>query len=96
MIRLTAGWLVARHPPAKEPQNLSQYVLFTDHLKQSQIGVYDTRSPVDGIDRIVGYRKVPNAPVVVVASVSRGFALVPLKEQMGRIDILCLARRGAS
>lgn len=81
------GWLVARHPPAGKPQNLSQYLLFTDLLKQSPTGVYDTTSPVDGIERIVGYRKVPNAPLVVVASVSRGFALMPLREQMERLAL---------
>ena len=79
------GWLVARHPLAKEPQNLGNYILFTDLLKKSPTGVYDTRSPVDGMERIVGYRKVPNAPLVVVASVSRSFALAHLKEQIGRL-----------
>jgi two-component sensor histidine kinase len=81
------GWLVARFPQAKEPQNLGNYVLFTELLKSSPTGVYETRSPVDGMDRIVGYRKVPNAPLVVVASVSRSFALAQLQEQMWRLAL---------
>ena len=81
------GWLVARHPLAKEPQNLGNYILFTDLLKKSPTGVYDTRSPVDGMERIVGYRKVPNAPLVVVASVSRSYAMAQLNEQMLRLAL---------
>ena len=65
------GWQVARHPPVEKPANLSGYILFTDYLKKSPHGVYEAVSPVDGQERIVGYRKVPNAPLVVIASIGR-------------------------
>ena len=56
------GWQVARHPPVDKPSSLANYVLFTDYLRHSATGVYDAVSPIDGQARIVGYRKVPNAP----------------------------------
>lgn len=84
------GWQVARHPPVDKPANLRDYVLFTDYLKQSPSGIYDARSPVDGEDRIVGYRKVPNAPLVVVSSIARGHALIRLRDQMEQLALFLL------
>jgi two-component sensor histidine kinase len=81
------GWLVARHPPARTPTNLSDYVLFTDHLKLNDAGIYDAVSPVDGTTRIVGYRKVSNAPLVVVASIARNEALISMQDQMKRLAL---------
>jgi len=65
------GWQVARHPAVDAPANLAKYVLFTDYLKTASSGVYDAVSPVDGEHRVVGYRKVPNAPLVVISSIAR-------------------------
>ena len=84
------GWLVARHPPTSTPANLSSYVLFTDLLKQQDVGIYDAISPVDGKTRIVGYRKVPNAPLVVVASIARDVALISLWDQMKRLVLFLM------
>ena len=81
------GWQVARHPPVEKPTNLSGYVLFTKYLKESSHGVYDAVSPVDGEQRIVGYRKVPNAPLVVIASIARNFAMTRLREQMEQLAL---------
>lgn len=84
------GWQVARHPPVAAPANLSGYVLFTDYLKKSTSGVYNAVSPVDGEERIVGYRKVPNAPLVVIASLERTFAMTRLREQMKHLALFLL------
>jgi two-component sensor histidine kinase len=84
------GWQVARHPPVEKPSNLSDYVLFTDYLKKSPDGVYNAVSPVDGQERIVGYRKVPNAPLVVIASMSRSYAMTRLTEQMEQLALFLL------
>lgn len=84
------GWQVARHPPVSTPSNLGNYVLFTDYLKRAPHGVYDATSPVDGQDRIVGYRKVPNAPLVVTASISRSFAMTRLAEQMEQLALFLI------
>ena len=64
------GQLVARYPLADGPLDLSKYVLFTDYLRQSDVGTYSTVSPADGVSRIVGYRRVPTTPYVALASLS--------------------------
>jgi len=63
------GMLVARHPPADGPVDLSNYVLFTDLLPRAESGVYINTSPVDGVQRVVGYRTVPGTDLVALASV---------------------------
>ena len=84
------GWQVARHPPIDKPQDLSKYVLFTDYLKQGPFGVYEAVSPVDGEKRIVGYRKVPNAPLVAISSISRTYAMNRVREQMEQLALFLL------
>jgi two-component sensor histidine kinase len=73
-----------------KPANLSGYILFTDYLKKDPHGVYEAVSPVDGQQRVVGYRKVPNAPLVVIASVGRSFAMTKLREQMEQLTLFLL------
>ena len=63
------GMLVARHPPADAPLDLSEYVLFTDLLPRAKSGVYTNWSPADGVQRIVGYRTIPATDLVALASV---------------------------
>lgn len=84
------GWLAARHPPALKPLNLAGHVLFTKHLKAAPTGVYDSVSPVDGVARIVGYRQVPNAPLVITASMAREFALERFWDQMRNLAYLLI------
>jgi len=84
------GWQVARHPAVDKPTNLAGYVLFTDYLKNNSAGVYDAVSPIDGEKRIVGYRKVPNAPLIVTASISRDFAMTRLRDQMEQLAFFLL------
>ena len=69
------GWLVARYPSPDKSVDLSNYVLFTDYLTKGPAGTYDAESPVDNERRKVGYRRIPNAPLVVLASVSQIFAM---------------------
>ncbi|CAN7620574.1 sensor histidine kinase [Devosia sp. LjRoot3] len=64
------GMLVSRSPVPAEATDLSQYVLFTEYLKTQDDGTYQAASPMDNVQRIVGYRKVPGFPLVVVASVA--------------------------
>ncbi|WP_421693247.1 sensor histidine kinase [Aestuariivirga sp.] len=81
------GWQVARHPPVEKPVNLANYILFTDYLPRNEVGVYDAVSPIDGEQRIVGYRKVPNAPLVVIASIARPYAMTRLRDQMEQLAL---------
>lgn len=64
------GMLVARYPLAEGPLDMSQYVLFTEYLKDAPTGTYAAVSPLDGVTRLVGYRRVPDSNLIAVASVS--------------------------
>jgi two-component sensor histidine kinase len=68
------GQLVARYPLADGPLDLSKYILFTEYLPNNPSGVYPAVSPVDGIARFVGYRKVTGTELVAIASVSTSAA----------------------
>lgn len=63
------GQLVARYPKAEKPLDMSGYVLFTHYLKEAPVGTYASEaSPLDGVQRIVGYRKVEGTPFVAIAA----------------------------
>ena len=64
------GQLVSRFPMPGGPLDLSQYVLFTDHLPKAPSGVYRAISPADGIVRIVGYKRVPGTDLIALSSIS--------------------------
>jgi two-component system, sensor histidine kinase PdtaS len=84
------GMLVARYPPPTGPLNMKDYKLFTDLLPKSDSGTYDAVSPVDGVSRIVGYRKTHNGPFVVIASISIDFAMREFWHFMGRISSILI------
>lgn len=64
------GQLVARYPLAEGPLDLSNYALFTEYLPEAAYGTYPATSPADGVERIVGYRRVDGTPYVALASIS--------------------------
>tara|TARA_R110002020_G_scaffold50818_1_gene143838 strand:- start:14024 stop:15580 length:1557 start_codon:yes stop_codon:yes gene_type:complete len=64
------GKLVARHPQAEAPLDLSNYKLFTELLPAADSGVYTNTSPADGVQRVVGYRTVPGTDLIALASVA--------------------------
>ena len=69
------GTLVARYPFAPGPVDMSQYVLFTKYLLQAPSGFYLGKSPVDGIERLVSYRKVEGTKFVALASMDQQAAM---------------------
>ncbi len=69
------GMLVARYPYANEPLDMSQYVLFTDYLKKSPTGTYLGASPMDGVERLVSYRKVAGTQFVALAALDNRTAM---------------------
>ena len=71
------GKLIARHPEAKEPVDLGNYVLFTDYMRKATAGTYISASPVDGATRLVGYRIVERTPFVAIASADIGTIMWP-------------------
>ncbi|MGE4249868.1 MAG: sensor histidine kinase [Parvibaculaceae bacterium] len=64
------GQLIARYPLAEGPLDLGKYLLFTDYLKNGDMGTYLAVSPADGISRIVGYNRAPGTDIVAIASIS--------------------------
>ena len=70
------GMLVARYPLADGPVDMSDYVLFTDYLKQAPSGIYSGASPVDGIERLVSYRTVPGTELIALASMDQREAMM--------------------
>ncbi|KRD25281.1 hypothetical protein ASE36_21680 [Rhizobium sp. Root274] len=72
------GQLVARYPKPDRPLDMSNYVLFTDYLKRAPTGTYTAAaSPMDGVQRIVGYRKVATTPFVAIAAGDLGLLMRP-------------------
>lgn len=70
------GWLVARYPLIDQALYLGDHELFTEHLSRAPAGVYHSEaSPADGLARIVGYRTVPNQPLVAVSAASTDFVV---------------------
>jgi two-component sensor histidine kinase len=64
------GQLIARYPQTEGPVDLSETPLFTEHLKAGDTGTYTSaRSPVDGVARVVSYRRVPDTNIIAIASV---------------------------
>jgi len=65
------GMLMARFPPVDGPLDLSNHPLFTEHLPKGEVGTYlSPASPVDGIARVVSYRRVPGTEIIALASIS--------------------------
>lgn len=65
------GQLIARFPQSEGNVDLSQSPLFTEHLTQSDTGTYSSASsPVDGVARVVSYRRVPGTDIIAIASVA--------------------------
>lgn len=64
------GQLMARFPPSDGPMDLSQLPLFTEYLANGDTGTYTSAtSPVDGVARVVSYRRVPGTNIIALASV---------------------------
>ena len=86
---LPDGWLIARYPAASQAANSSQQPLFTTLAGQNAGTYYSPRSPVDGVARMVGFRRLPGLGVIAIASVSEDAALAGLR------NCLCEAMRAA-
>lgn len=69
------GTIVARYPAPAAPMNISDSPLFTQHLARSDSGTYRATSVADGIERFVGYRRVPNTDLIAIASISTRSAM---------------------
>lgn len=90
------GMLVARFPSPDGPIDLSNHVLFTDHLPQAASGSYVSPvSPADGVPRIVGYARVRDAPLVAVAAIATDVVLGAFHTRVERLAISVIPLIGA-
>ena len=72
------GLLIGRYPPLKDAVDLSATPAFTS-LASEAAGTYTSaRSPVDGIARVVGFRRLPGLSVMAIASVSQDAVIAGL------------------
>ncbi len=74
------GMVIARAPPI-EPVDVSDSPLF-EELRHSANGYYDSVSPVDGVERIVGYWQMDDWPVIALAGVERKSAFGSFRNQI--------------
>ncbi|HEY0838260.1 MAG TPA: ATP-binding protein [Azospirillum sp.] len=65
--------------------------LFRDHLPAAPAGVFAERSAVDGVERLVAYRRVTGLPLVVTAAIDRADALAEWRERLSWTAALALA-----
>lgn len=80
------GWLITRHPLPPGPINLSEYVLFTEHLPQGAAGLYRAAaSPVDGVARLVAYRRVAGLPLIVVVGLPEDSIAASFRDRMSHV-----------
>lgn len=83
------GQLMARYPPAEGPTDLSQIPLFTDHLPHGDTGTYTSpRSPIDGVARVVSYRRVPGTNIIALASVGSSQAWAAFNSAVAAVFII--------
>ncbi|PYB70394.1 sensor histidine kinase [Rhizobium wuzhouense] len=77
------GQLVARYPEPDQGLDMSEHPLFTQYLEEADQGTYlSEASPVDGVRRLVGYRKVLGTPFIAVAAADYGLLMQPFWRDM--------------
>ena len=65
------GQLVAHYPPTDGPVDLSSSPLFTQYLPHADHGTYVSKaSPVDSVDRVVSFRRIPDTRLIALASIA--------------------------
>ncbi|KQW27238.1 hypothetical protein ASE36_20050 [Rhizobium sp. Root274] len=77
------GMLVARYPKPDRELDMSNHPLFTRYLKTAEEGTYLSEvSPMDGVRRLVGYRKVDGTPFIAIAAADYGLLMQPFWRDM--------------
>jgi diguanylate cyclase (GGDEF)-like protein len=71
------GLILAREPVVESAigRSLADGPVLTRYLPKAQGGSFESTSVVDGAERLVGYKAVPDLPLVVVVSYHRGDVL---------------------
>jgi two-component system, NtrC family, sensor kinase len=76
---LLDGTLLARNPHDESVigRSFAGYPLFKEKVAVAAAGTYETSSPVDGVRRIIGYRRVTGFPLIVMVGLDRDALLAP-------------------
>ena len=86
------GLLVAREPEQKSA--IGKYFvgpLLTKILPVSDTGALEATSPIDGVERIIGYKAVPGLPLVVIVTYARSEVLAPWYQHIVAFGLLVFA-----
>jgi signal transduction histidine kinase len=86
------GDIIARRPNIKDfiGKNIGDRPLFQVHLKQSPEGVFRTRSPMDGVDRINAYRRVDASGLVVLVGLPWETVTAEWRDRTWRTGLIAL------
>ena len=73
------GLVIAREPMIEGAigQSFLGMPLLSEHLPQAEAGSYEVLSPIDGRERIAGYKALPGLPLVVLVAYDRAEVLQP-------------------
>lgn len=83
------GMLVARYPLPETTLDMSGYILFTKYLKEAPAGTYSAEtSPMDGVKRLVAYRRVEGTPFIAVAAADYEFLMQPFRRTLLMLTIV--------
>lgn len=85
------GMLVARYPLPDSTLDMSGYILFTKYLKEAPAGTYlAAASPMDGVRRLVAYRRVEGTPFIAVAAADYEFLTYPFRQTLLRLGVVAI------
>jgi two-component system, sensor histidine kinase PdtaS len=91
------GMLVARYPFPNTTLDMSGYVLFSKYLKEAPFGTYlADASPMDGVKRLVAYRRVDGTPFVAVAAADYGVLIRPFWTTLLMLTVVALVVIGGA
>ena len=87
------GRLLAREPEQANAlgRSFSDGPLFSRYLPSSDAGSYELTSPVDGVDRIAGYKAVNGLPLVLAVTYARSEVLAPWYRHLLTFGLLVVA-----
>ena len=83
------GTVLARHPydPAIVGQNISAGLMFRHYLPGQGSGTFQSHSVIDGVERIISFRRLESGPLVVAVSRSVADVLAKWRQELS-VDVL--------
>ena len=87
------GGILAREPERKDAvgKSFADGPLLTKYLLTSEQGAYELTSPVDGAERIAGYKAVPGLPLVLIVTYARAEVLALWYQHLYKFGLLVSA-----